>query len=56
VLNEHSQQPCGTILSASNAGIKMACGGGSVLLIEELQTEGKRRMSAADYLRGNPLL
>lgn len=56
VLDESSQQPCGTILSASNAGIKMACGGGSVLLIEELQTEGKRRMSAADYLRGNPLL
>lgn len=56
VLDEHSQQPCGTILEASNAGIKVACGGGSVLLVEELQAEGKRRMSAADYLRGNPLL
>jgi len=55
VLQETSEEPAGTVLEAGNAGIKVACGGGSVLLIEELQPEGKRRMSAADYLRGNPL-
>jgi methionyl-tRNA formyltransferase len=55
VLQEASQEPAGTVLEAGNSGIKIACGGGSVLLIEELQPEGKRRMSAADYLRGNPL-
>lgn len=55
VLQEASQEAAGTVLEAGNSGIKIACGGGSVLLIEELQPEGKRRMSAADYLRGNPL-
>ena len=55
VLPEVSTKPEGTVLEAGKAGIKIACGDGSVLLIEELQAEGKRRMSAADYLRGNPL-
>ncbi|MDF2838821.1 MAG: methionyl-tRNA formyltransferase [Evtepia sp.] len=55
VLHEKSKELEGTVLEAGNTGIKIACGGGSVLLIEELQAEGKRRMSAADYLRGNPL-
>lgn len=55
VLSEISSETEGTLLAAGNAGIKIACGGGTVLLIEELQAEGKRRMSVADYLRGNPL-
>lgn len=55
VLPETSGEADGTILEAGSAGIKMACGGNSVLLIEELQAEGKRRMSAGDYLCGNPL-
>lgn len=55
VLMETSREPVGTFLEAGKAGIKIACGDGTILLIEELQPEGKRRMSAADYLRGNPL-
>ena len=45
----------GTILSAGNQGIDIACGDGMVLRILELQAEGKRRMGAGDYLRGNPI-
>ena len=45
----------GTIVSAGNAGIEIACAGGKTLLITELQAPGKRRMAAGDYLRGHPL-
>ena len=45
----------GTILAAGEAGIDIACGDGRVLRVLELQAEGKRRISAADYLRGNPI-
>ncbi len=45
----------GTLLSAGDQGIDVACGDGRVLRILELQAEGKRKMSAADYLRGNPI-
>ncbi len=33
----------------------MACGDGGVLRITEVQAPGKKRMQAADYLRGHPL-
>ena len=45
----------GTILSAGKEGIRVACGGGTVLQIDELQADGGKRMHAADYLRGHPL-
>ena len=45
----------GTILRADKAGIDVACGGGTVLRITELQAPGSRRMAAADYLRGHPI-
>jgi len=44
----------GTILSAGNDGIQVACGDG-VVTIREVQAPGKRRMPAADYLRGHPI-
>lgn len=53
-LEESSCVP-GTVLRADKTGIAVACGGGSVLLITELQVQGKKRVSAADYLRGNPI-
>jgi methionyl-tRNA formyltransferase len=31
----------------------VGCGGGSLIALDELQLEGKRRMSAAEFLRGN---
>ena len=45
----------GTILSAGQSGIEIACANGETLLITELQAPGKKRMSAADYLRGHPI-
>jgi methionyl-tRNA formyltransferase len=37
---------------ADGAALRIACGGGSALLVTELQPEGKRRMPAADFLNG----
>ena len=31
----------------------VGCGGGSLIGLDEVQLEGKRRMSAAEFLRGN---
>jgi methionyl-tRNA formyltransferase len=33
-------------------GLLVGCGGGSLLALDEVQMEGKRRMSAAEFLRG----
>ncbi len=46
----------GTILAADERGILVACGDGKALRVVELQAPGKRRMKAADYLRGHPIL
>ena len=42
-------------MKAGKNGIGVACGDGTILYITELQAEGKKRMAAADYLRGNPV-
>ena len=44
----------GTIVSASADGILVSCGSG-LLNLTEVQIEGGRRLSAADFLRGHPL-
>jgi len=41
----------GTVLEARGDGIVVACGEGSVL-VREVQPPGKRRMNAADWVRG----
>ena len=45
----------GTVLAASAVGIDIACGGGTVWRLTELQPEGKKRMSAGAFLQGNKL-
>jgi len=45
---------CGTVLSASPDGVEIACDNGSVI-IKVLQPEGKRAMTAAEFLAGNKL-
>lgn len=45
----------GTIIDVGKSGIEIACAGGETILITELQAPGKKRMSAADYLRGHPV-
>ena len=44
----------GEVLQAGKNGLEIACGEGSVY-ITKLQAPGKKPMSAADYLRGNPI-
>ena len=45
----------GTILDTKGKGIEIACGDGESIVITELQAPGKKRMSAADFLRGHPI-
>lgn len=56
---EYSDTRCdkapGTIVSAGEQGIEVACAKGETIRITQLQAPGKKRMSAADYLRGHPL-
>ena len=48
-----AQKP-GTVLAADPGGIVVACRSGALRLLE-LQKPGARRVSSADYIRGNPL-
>ncbi len=52
-VEEKSGEP-GTIISVEKGGFSVACGRGS-LFVTELQLEGKKRMMAADFLRGYQL-
>lgn len=45
----------GTVLGLNRQGLEVACGGGKVLTVLELQAEGGKRMRAPDYFRGHPL-
>ena len=45
----------GTPVAVTKKGLEMACGGGNVLLVEEVQAQGGKRMRCADYLRGHPI-
>lgn len=50
-----SESPPGTISHLLKDAIIVTCGGGSFLRVEELQLEGKRRLSARDFLNGTRL-
>lgn len=43
----------GSVVSAGDAGIEIACADGKTLLVTELQAPGKKRMRAGDFLRGH---
>ena len=51
----HTDKAPGTVVSTGRAGIEVACGGGETVMITELQAPGKKRMSAADFLRGHTI-
>ena len=56
VVEKHTDAIPGTVIAAGKQGIDVACGElQHVLRILELQPPGKKRMSAADYLRGHPI-
>jgi len=48
--NEHSP---GEVIETSGNRLVIKCKGDSVLLLEEVQIEGKRRMSAKDFINGS---
>ena len=45
----------GTLLALTKKGLEVSCGDGKVARITQLQAEGGKRMSAADYFRGHPI-
>ena len=56
VVEKHTDAGPGTIVAAGKQGIDVACGEfNHVLRILELQPPGKKRMTAAAYLAGNPI-
>jgi methionyl-tRNA formyltransferase len=55
VTEQTSTAPPGTVTDASNGVLSVAAGDGRVLRILELQPEGKRVMSARDFLAGRHL-
>lgn len=46
----------GAVLDTAGGCIVVACGQGTALAITQVVPEGRRSMSAADFLRGSPLL
>jgi len=55
VCDETTGKPAGTILQADKKGLKIACGGGTVLEVLEIQPDGKKRMAATAFLLGHPI-
>ena len=49
------EAPPGAIVAADASGITVACGGPPRLLVRRLVPEGRRSMSAAEFLRGHAL-
>lgn len=54
VIEKACDVPYGTIVNVSNEGIEVSAGG-SILLITVIQVPGKKRVSVADYLKGNQI-
>jgi methionyl-tRNA formyltransferase len=54
-LPEEGNEAPGTVVSAGSDGVRIACGEG-VLRIRELQLPGKKRLAAAEFLKGRPLV
>lgn len=52
VADKSTACPPGTVIACDN-GILVACGNNTVLNIVEVQLEGSKRMSSADFLRGH---
>lgn len=52
---EPSKGKPGEILMADKYGIRVACGNGETLCIDEIQMQGSKRMRVADYLNGHEI-
>ena len=54
-LDSITEKPDGEPVAVTKKGLEVACGGGHVMLVEEIQAQGGKRMRCADYLRGHPI-
>ena len=54
-LDKTTERAPDTPLASTKRGLEVACGGGQVMLVEEIQAQGGKRMRCADYLRGHPI-
>ncbi|HEX6124021.1 MAG TPA: methionyl-tRNA formyltransferase [Pyrinomonadaceae bacterium] len=52
VESDHQLSTPGEILQASGDALRVFCGGDSILQIDEVQLEGKRRLTARDFING----
>jgi methionyl-tRNA formyltransferase len=52
--NTAHNKAAGTVISADEFGVRVACGQG-VLCVTELQRAGGKRLNAAEFLRGFPI-
>lgn len=52
VVDHTSKVEPGTVLKAEEGKLAVACGEGTAVLIEEIQQEGKRKMSVEEFLNG----
>ena len=50
-----TDKAAGSIVSAGNNGLEIACADGKTLMITEIQLPGKKRMRCADFLRGHKI-
>ena len=52
--NKTGKKP-GAVVSTGEKGIEIACKDGETIMITEIQAPGKKRMNAADFLRGHKI-
>lgn len=55
IAGEATGKTPGSFVQADKKGLKVACGGGEVLEILELQPDGKKGMAATAFLMGHPI-
>ena len=53
---KETKAAAGTVLAQTKQGLEIACGDGKVAVVTQLQAEGGKRMTAADYFRGHPIV
>ena len=55
ISDERTEKAPGTVLQADKRGLRIACGGGGVLEIIEVQPDGKKAMAASAFLMGHSI-
>ncbi len=53
--NNKTGKAPGKVVSTGDKGIEIACKDGETIMITEIQAPGKKRMNAADFLRGHKI-